>query len=669
MAPVAPRDGESARSPSRIACVGSALATGLCAVALLAVLLDMARHAGSAVVLGFAAALAVFAGALAWGRRITPRGERALLVLYVAALTVWTLVLSSQQLSDFGVYLRCGDDFWRGATSFRDWTHRCQSLTIPGNITYWRRSLLYTLPLGLAGAGSYVAVKLFNLALHVVTVIAFLHVTKRWLTRPQRFAATVALILFPEFWFTTTLATSDNLALLLLIGWLHLMARSVEGEAGVGELLLAALLVVALDLLRDIGVICVLAMLVLALSSARSRWRLLGLAVLSLCLTTAAGRVAVHLSAAPVEDAGLLARVVANGVAVKRPGMEGYRWLQYIHPLVPQPVLGRYTAGLFAIDLQHGLMPALGNWLVKLRELFGGGGYFYFSFASIDTNPNSLRIGDGIVHHSMQWLTPFLPGISAAYACAALLGVTSLRLSGIGHAAVAFAAAFLLLVIGFGEVQPRYAVLLAPSMVIMAASMRRPGGEGLAQLAGRNAAAAAAFLAVLCGGVLGVSAVAGRYLSHVPVLTSFVQEQEATRDGHVCNAARASVETGDQTLRIGLPANGPACYSFLLSMAGSGHGLHYYVTRDPVPARWATPSTLPVAVGLTRADGMAPAGVEPMTLGKRVAATAHDAQIDFAGGAPLRLRIDAGATDAPLAVVVGYFHDDAGNPVTLAPKP
>lgn len=660
-----PSDSIPSASP-RFAQLCSSLATGVCAVSLAAALLSTARGAGASTILSFVATCVVLALALRLGKQIDSKLGYGFFIAYIAVVLVWTLMVSSQQISDFGVYLRCGSDFWTDSKSFRDWTHTCQSVTLPGNITYWRRSLLYTLPLGLTGMGSYTALKSLNLVLHVATVAALFYVTKRWMGRSESFAASVALVLYPEFWFTTTLAASDNLALLLLIVWLHILARCIEGQARIDELLLFPLLVGALDLLRDIGIICVLATAFLMLCTSPRRLRLLALCVLSFCLITLIGKVAIHLSAPPVQESGLLVRVVGNGVTTMHSWTDAYRWIQYVYPLVPQHLQARYSAGLLAIDLQNGLLPALHNWIFKLRELFGGGGYFFFSSAPIDTNPNSLRIGDGVAHPAMPWLSPFLRGISAAFLLGALVGLTRRRLSGIGKAGVAFAAAFLVLVIAFGEVQPRYAVLLGPSVAILIGGIHKPVSESRVRWASRNVLTAAGFLVVLCASMFGVAALADRYLSNDASMSSFRQEKKETVDGKICNVEPAAVDVRETYIRIEMPVAGPACYSFMMSLTGPVHQLRYYVTRDPVPPLWTPPAAFPVTVRTAGPDVEGAVIGNPLGLGDRVAQTSHIERVDSLNDTTIRFLVDVGAVNrAPLAIAIGFLHDDAGNPVRL----
>jgi hypothetical protein len=61
----------------------------------------------------------------------------AFLALSAAGTLSWALFFNSTQISDFGVYFRCGTTSHH---SLQEWLSNCQSAYLNQNITYWLRS-------------------------------------------------------------------------------------------------------------------------------------------------------------------------------------------------------------------------------------------------------------------------------------------------------------------------------------------------------------------------------------------------------------------------------------------------------------------------------------------------------------------------------------------------
>lgn len=658
-----------APAASRVESLASPLVMGLCLTVLAAAFVGCVSTASTPGMSGLAVGLALLACASWVGRSLSPRHTCVLFCLYAVLLLAWALNVSSEQSSDFGVYFRCGADSWKNASSLRDWTRLCQGAWLPGNPTYWRRSLLYTLPIGMLGSGSYLGLKLANLVLHALATFWLYRVVRPRLGAPQAFTAAAALALYPEYWFTTSLATSDNLVVLLLVVWLHLLTRCLATENRRWEVVLAALLVVALDLLRDIGIICVLTTMLIALiSNGRTRLRLVAMTALSFGAMIVAGALLSHLSQTPIQETGLVAKVVSIGITNTHSWIDAYRWSQYLSPLLPAQERSHYLAGLLALDLQNGVAAALHNWMQKIQVLFQGNGYYLFTTSPFDNNPDSVRIATGAANIALvPAAAVVLSGVAAAYAVLALIGMPRVRTTELGKVSIAFCCAFVFLVIGFGEVQPRYAVLLGPVLGILIAGISIPRGDAAPKPIRRSVQAIALCMAMLCGGFFVVVHAASHYLAGAPAMTFQGQEQarEQVVNGVDCNAQRATVDITDWYIRIAVPPGRPACYTFVFSVAGTDRKQAYFLARDPAVPRWQTPTPSPFDVSLTPLNQRAGEAAVDLKLGSRVALSSGSRDA-ISGSTPMRLTVNVDKDTGELhALVFGYLHDDAGYPVKL----
>lgn len=619
---------------------------------------------------GFVAGI-LFLAALSWmARGAGPGLVRGLYLSYFVFLIGWALLVSSQQISDFGVYFRCGAENWRAAASIQDWMQKCHSAWLPGVSTYWRRSLLYTLPVGILGNGSYLLLKLYNAALHLATVAILYRLVADRAGRAQGVLAAAALAIYPEYWFSTSLATSDNLALLLLVLWLRSLLCCLSEEHAVRQIVCTALLALALDLLRDIGLICVLATALLAIaSSSRVRWRMLTVSVFTFGLMTATTWIGARFAPVPATQAGLFARLVGNSVTTTYPWMDVYRWFEYVYPLVSRKYHGPYLTGLLAMDLNHGIIAALHNWMEKTNVLFRGVGYYLFSAAPFDGNPDNYKVAEiAPTYLANNGFTLFLVGAAASFTIAALIGVVRQRADGLNRISIAFCSSFLFFVVGFGESQARYCVLLAPVFGIMISGLLSPKTGALKECARRSVGSVLMFAAALCVGFFAVEGVTRSISPSRPVMRFFNQESMVTINGEKCNLARVPIDIRARYVFMPLPPIRPACYSFVFSVEGGSGNLHYYVTRDPILPRSETPPFSAISIDAV-----------PLGGGQASQATWVAMRTDEAiksqvltlgrerGGFRVILKIDGSADRQVHDIAFGFFHDDLGDPVKLAP--
>lgn len=607
-------------------------------------------------------------GCLAWAAR---KGDsnvvRGLVLLYVLVVAAWTATTVSQQISDFGVYLRCGAPIWDKATDLRQWTQQCHSAWLPGNPTYWRRSLLYTLPIGMLGGNEYLTLRLVNAALHIAAVFALYHVVAHWTSRRQGILAAAALAIFPEYWFTTSIATSDNLVIPLLILWLGLVTSSISEEMPTWKIIAAAVIGVSLDLLRDVGLICVLATLVLAvLTSSRGRWKFLLLSALTFGLMVFVSSFGAHFAPTPTENAGLLARMTGYGVTSSSAWEDSYRWNQYVYPLLDPQASNRYFAGLLTMDLQHGVVAAFQNWAAKIQVLFQGDGYYYFSAAPLDGNPDNFPISnaprDGLLNVGVGFM---LRGLTAGITILAIVGGAKSRSQALGQVSIIFSCAFLFLVVGFGEIQPRYAVLLAPTLSIMIAGLLAPRLQTVAGAVADICKSIAYSAGAVAIALFGLTAVLGKYFAPTESLSGFRQGDAQTIAGIPCNAKTAEVSMEERFARIHFTAGQRSCYSFVLNVTGDKQPLIFDVVRDPVLPRWKTPPAVPITVNVLNAEALDGPNLASASLRNKVAQQLHIPATGQDIKLVITILVDGKLDESMQGIVIGFFHTASGEPVRL----
>lgn len=595
---------------------------------------------------GVAGALLAVA-ALAWfaARGLLP--PRALLALYVVATAAWAWMVSSQQVSDFGVYLRCGADHLAGWTSLQTWAARCESEWLPGFGTYWRRSLLYSLPVGWLSGGAYAGFKLANALFHVAAVFLLYRGTAAALGRAPGIVAAGLLALYPEFWFVTTVVSSDNLAVVAMVALLVGLA-TLGATPSVLRLAFIVALVGVLDLLRSVGPILLFALVLLALfAPAGERRPLLVAAVAAWALTWALGWLPQLAGIATRQNDGLLATLLSNGVARPSGFDVAYGWHQYILPLFDPQGRAAIVAGFLGHEAKaDSWFP--GIWMLKIVALLEGDGYYFFSNAGPMGNPDDVVLPGAT--GSFGFTAPgtlALRGVMAVFCALAAAGFLRGARHPLVRTCTAFAAAFLLLVVIVGEAQPRYSVLVAPALCIAAASL----------LAARGGATRSDARL----GVLGAVLVAGGTLVSVPLvrLAADIHARGAPElawraapdAGSGCAAASAAAIDPN---RVVLDFAAGSCQALQAVPARLDGPLVLHALRTPVPPKWKKGPFPEVDLVLTSrsADGA------EQRVTTRLGPQDVVARIVVPGERMTLLRLEArSAGAAPNGVYLGFLHD------------
>ncbi|QBP73987.1 hypothetical protein E2K99_02695 [Herbaspirillum huttiense] len=517
---------------------------------------------------------------VAW---IAPRTEvishRFTLMLLGLGILVWCWFVQSNQVSDFGVYFRCGAEHVQNSSSLLDWSKKCESSWLPGFATYWRRSLLYTLPLGWISSGSYIALKLFNGVCHILAIALIYLYVSREAGSKAGFIAAIALCFHPEFWFSATIATSDNLVIVLELVFLGAIARLCRAPDK-RIVLIVVLLLTCMELLRSVGPILVLFVVaVVPLANARKqRLHLLLAAIASIITLTGVQLLATRAGMTGLQSNGLLAALAGSGVTAPRGFDDLYNWNQYVLPnLAPDFRLSAFI-GLITQDLAR-IWNGPTYWATKIATVFQGEGYYFFSTANaLGSSDDYLIAGAPNLPRSTDMFV-IVRAVSVTYCALALVGLFKLPLRIRSTVGVIFAAILLAFFIGPGEVQARYGILLAPLLCIGIASLYSTDSVSWKIVRGR----ALSMLMLMGGSTLVLVMVHGyatHYLNSSPTLTWKI---EATA-GHTCPTTSTEV----QPYKVTVAARPLECEKLTMLPQRISGKITLYVSREPVIARWDT---------------------------------------------------------------------------------
>jgi hypothetical protein len=532
--------------------------------------------------LGFLASAVIIAALLfsvTYGSLVN--GRILLLVLSVSILA-WTITVDSNQVSDFGVYFRCGTEYTSPWNSIQAWAGRCESSWLPGFASYWRRSLLYSLPIGWLSSGTYLGFKLANSGLHVAAIaLLYRGVNASFGHAAGLFSATL-LVIYPEFWFAATIVCSDNLVVVILIAFILALAKLIDNQSSTKSILAVTVLLVVLDLIRSIGPILVIAIFLLLplVSEYGCRIRLIKIAILSSVSISVLGFAPSLLGMTTIQTNGLLETLVGGGLTHSRSFQEAYAWHQYVLPLIDPDKREMLLTGLLAQDLTEAFsLPSF--WMQKIGALFEGGGYYFFATSGPLGSPDDFILTDRIstVTYNTNW-AGVMRGVVAFCCMAACAGAIKMKKHALGQAALTVIAAFLLFIIIFGEVQARYSLLFAPALCIAAAGI----------FIKRDIKIYPAFIELSkCMGVVFIGMIlciltariwASKYLAESPTIFW-------TQSSILESNCRVSKALNIELRRIILPLQGDTCYSLNAVTQNLGGNIQFYAARDPVPPRWS----------------------------------------------------------------------------------
>lgn len=352
--------------------------------------------------LGAFAGFAGFAGALVWLARRAIRSEnrgsaRAVLIVAAAALAlrvVWVIVFDSYQVSDFGIYLRCGQELMDG-----------QVATCP-SMTYLQRALVTTAPVIALLGLDLSAVEAVNVLLFALTAWLYVSLVRR-LAGPAVAVVGLALFAFaPDMFYPVTLASHDLHGMVWLLAFFLVLSSlgarldqwpGPDRWTDTAASLALGVILAMLELSRSYGMMAVVTLFVVTLarfaraveptpsgatSRIRSRTRTVvlmlavPLATMSLATGVADRSLGKHLADPPGLAVGAL---TAANVLSANEFKDHQAWLRAQFPALLAAGRTDYAWAKLAHELSHSPVATLGHFHRKIGILFDGMGNMNFS--------------------------------------------------------------------------------------------------------------------------------------------------------------------------------------------------------------------------------------------------------------------------------------------------
>jgi hypothetical protein len=517
--------------------------------------------------------------------KISKTCSSVVFLLTCASVALWGMTYNSGQVSDFGVYYRCGV-----ATNHNmdEWLTKCQSAYLSENSTYWLRSYFYSSAIGRLFGDSYLTFKLSNITLHCATLITWYFGIKKYYGHGAAAVATLLLSIFPEYWFSTTLVTTDNAAVLAAVLFLLLLPK-LQGHTIISVLAAIAVGLVAFfgNQLRSIGAIFVLALFFWAICAGieRRQWSIIllsAVSVVSYCIFTYGFNLANPVTLpdlfSPIKMLSAIDFHTSQDFSVN------YYWAE--HFWLATPEANRLPIALYKLATEFSA--GFSEWPLylyrKAEVIFSGTGYYGLSsFPYPSGNPNSL-VTDVVsdIPFSIE-LFPWLGLCVLVTLALAVVGVLRAKLSGPALCSILFVGAFGLVVIGAGEAQARYSVLLAPALSLLAALSFFPHQDA------NNKKMHAAEYAY---GTIGLTVI---YLVAVG-LSAFLPTSEKITEGaklasissggiNACDNSGISIIADYKKIRVNF-SNDSSCASISLPVGTDSTSIGFYLSGSKLPFKF-----------------------------------------------------------------------------------
>lgn len=497
---------------------------------------------------------------------------------------LWVLKFDSVQVSDFGVYFRCGTEKHSNISA---WITSCQSKYLNENLIYWSRSLLYSIPFGIFSGADYDAFKIYNASLHVATIVTWFLGLRYYFGSRIAITATLILTVYPEWWFTTTLVTSDNSAIFFIVAFLLLLPQIERRSYGWLTVTALAFTIFAANQLRTIGPMLAATLIfwvILAqLSKPNFATIVRGLTVLGLyfVLNFILRQLTPFSSPDPIQFLKYLSAVDFSSA---QDFDTNYQWFEHFWSAIPPE--SKNTVGWSKVLLEFSWgFDKLPSYLYKKAAIFfSGTGYYFFSSFPFGLNPDT-------VFTVPKNTIPFIPSTfswmkMAVTFCAALslFSLIKIKLNGPALAAVLWLSAFTLMVLGLGEVQPRYSVLIAPALSLLAAqalfSSQTKENTVVSQPIDVKIPSIV-FVALLMATVFGII-VMGLSVWHSVNATP--NQNAKNFPNSLCDSRLARIEKSYKRVRVILPT-GASCAAISIPVNLSKKSVTFFVsgTRFPFP--------------------------------------------------------------------------------------
>lgn len=518
-------------------------------------------------------------------QQVWTRMALGLLVAHCVATIVWVVLWATPQIGDFGVYWRCGTMMpW----SPSDWMQACKTTYLDAVGIYGKRSFVYTLPIGVLFGSNPVALEVLNAFLHILTAVMVYQVLCSRLGVKPAFLGLLILSLQPEWWYTLTIATPDNLAVPLVFICLILIERLVRSFSGLSVAGLS-ICIVMLEWSRSLAPFMLIAFFMTCIIYPDYRLRNVGQFILVVVAVFALNRGLELINAFTPAFSDPLKAFWALDLTI-RPAQNfqtWFDWSDHLWPAIDPAQRSRVGFERFADELivQFRYWPAY--MVDKAAALFKGTGTQYF--VGVDwpdnvetiytTAKNTVPVGKWSVRLALAMPLIVLP------VCAVTLMRSPLSL--LGWVALAFGSVFLVLMVGFAEMLGRYGVLMVPVQVILVAHLAISivPDQGPTKWTPTKKAFTGL---VLFGLLFAAGLLASRFLqsNHPRLLMAMTQEGPLLVDGEACNDRQVPVWPYYGRRMRSLMPDDTRCISYHIPLEQAKDSLRaasLFVTREKFP--------------------------------------------------------------------------------------
>lgn len=572
----------------------------LCAFALVGVV-TAAKNGAS-----FLAAIIIFGSLVVYchQRNNTSSGQSsfdkslfAFLVTSIACTIAWAILFNSNQVSDFGVYFRCGT---ARHSTMQQWLSNCQSAYLDPNSTYWLRSFFYSAPVGALFPDSYDALKLLNAGLHIATVTVWAFGIRHYYGPRIALISSAIFCFYPEYWFTTTLATTDNAALLCIAIFILLLPKL--GKSGLRGASTAVSLGITMFLsqqLRSTGAILVVALIAWAAATAKPlRRRVASMSALAFVTYYALNKIFFLAFPQTLPDLFNLQKILsAIDFHTTQDFSVNYIWAEHFWKSIPNDLKFDVAVSKVMLELSSGLPHWPAYILKKASVAFAGTGYYGLSsFPFPHGNPDSENVAIGNVPF-IPAVFPWLRSLSTTLLIGAFLAMKNVRRSSLAFSATLLIGAFALIVIGFGEIQARYSLLIVPPLSLLFSLSLFPSDIRSVDTTGETNGFS---FRQLLGGLLALGAI---YAISVVGVAAFGQREGLEEHAELltsqdCNNRGVDLTETYKTLTITM-ANGSYCANVRVHLPAESKALSFFVSGSRFPFRFEERSVSPFRYEVT----------------------------------------------------------------------
>ncbi|MFS0758102.1 hypothetical protein ABC383_25900 [Noviherbaspirillum sp. 1P10PC] len=495
---------------------------------------------------------------------------------------VWALKYDSIQPSDFGVYFRCGIE---KHDSVLDWMASCQSNYLHANLIYWSRSLLYSIPFGIFAGPNYTAFKLYNASFHVATIVIWFFGLRYYFGPRVAIVATLFLALYPEWWFTTTLITSDNAAIFFIAAFFLLVPQLQKKSCSALIIATLPFVMFAANQLRTVGLVLMATIILMTCFSLLEKWNrtiaVRSVAVLGLyfILNAISGLLTPSF---PVEPVQFIKYLSAIDFSTVQDFSINYQWSEHFWLAVPpesRSIVG-WSKALLELAWGFDQFPF---YLYKKAEIFfSGTGYHYFSSSQFGPNADTVLTVPKSTVPPVPGALPWMTAAVTFYIALSFFALIRSKLHGPALVAMVWLSVFTLMILGLGEVQPRYSVLIAPALSILAAVALFPEkakqSAGVSRSSGVKTTNIAAALFLLCA-IFGIVVLGLK--SFYPA-TAMPGRHARIVSNSFCDSRSVRIETSYKRVRVILP-KGVSCGAISVPLGPSQKSIAFFASGAKFP--------------------------------------------------------------------------------------